>query len=91
MKTRRAWAWLAAGVLALGLNGFYQDGGAAWAHRAMDGLTVRVAERSLTLLSLASEALDRVRDDPRPYRACGFRGAWHGHHSGYIIEKGEPP
>ncbi len=62
MKTRRAWAWLAAGVLALGLNGFYQDGGAAWAHRAMDGLTVRVAERSLTLLSLASEALDRVRE-----------------------------
>lgn len=62
MKTTQAWVWLAAGVLALGLNGFYQDGGAAWAHRAMDGLTARVAERSLTLVSLASERVDRVRE-----------------------------
>jgi hypothetical protein len=35
MKTTQAWGWLAAGVLALGLNGIYHDGGAAWAHRAV--------------------------------------------------------
>jgi len=46
MKTTQGWGWLAAGVLALGLNGFYQDGGAAWAHRIMDHVTARVADRS---------------------------------------------
>ena len=34
MKTTQAWVWLTAGVLALGLNGIYQDGGAQWAHRS---------------------------------------------------------
>lgn len=29
----RAWYWLAAGVLALGLNGYYQDGGFQGLHR----------------------------------------------------------
>ena len=38
MKTTQAWAWLTAGVLALGLNGFYHDGGAVWAHRIADQL-----------------------------------------------------
>jgi hypothetical protein len=51
----------------------------------------RVLLRARRARRLRRKALDRVRDDPRPYRACGFRGAWHGHHSGYIIEKGEPP
>ncbi|MGD0760452.1 MAG: hypothetical protein ABR921_16250 [Candidatus Sulfotelmatobacter sp.] len=41
MKTQ-AWAWLTAGVVALGLNGFYHDGGAAWAHRIAE----RVSDRS---------------------------------------------
>ncbi len=36
MKTTQGWGWLAAGVLALGLNGIYQDGGAAWAHRIVE-------------------------------------------------------
>jgi hypothetical protein len=53
MKTQ-AWGWLTAGVLALGLNGFYHDGGAAWAHRIAD----RVAEQSETLTDLASERVD---------------------------------
>jgi hypothetical protein len=35
MKTQ-AWGWLIAGIMALGLNGFYQDGGFAWAHRAVN-------------------------------------------------------
>ncbi len=32
MKTQ-AWGWLVAGVLALGFNGLYHDGGLDWAHR----------------------------------------------------------
>ena len=32
MRTDKAWYWLAAGVLALGLNGAYQDGQLGWAH-----------------------------------------------------------
>lgn len=31
--TNQAWYWLAAGVLALGLNGYYQDGGLPVLHR----------------------------------------------------------
>ncbi len=54
MKTQ-AWGWLTAGVLALGLNGFYHDGGAAWAHRIVD----QVAGRPVALVSLASERVDR--------------------------------
>jgi hypothetical protein len=41
MKNAQAWGWLAAGVLALGLNGIYQDGGAAWAHRAVTQVMAR--------------------------------------------------
>lgn len=33
MSTTKGWGWLAAGILALGLNGIYHDGGAVWAHR----------------------------------------------------------
>jgi hypothetical protein len=50
MKTTQAWVWLAAGVVALGLNGFYHDGGAEWARRTVD----RVASRSAAVLALAS-------------------------------------
>ncbi len=60
MKTTQGWGWLAAGVLALGLNGFYQDGGAAWAHRAMDGVIEQVADRTRVLADLATERVDRV-------------------------------
>ena len=41
MKATQGWGWLAAGVLALGLNGIYHDGGAAWAHRIADGAGCR--------------------------------------------------
>jgi len=56
MKTTQGWGWLAAGVLALGLNGFYQDGGAAWAHRVAD----EVADRSVALADLASGTVDEL-------------------------------
>jgi hypothetical protein len=58
MKNTQAWGWLAAGVLALGLNGIYQDGGAAWAHRAVNEMTARIADRSEAVLALASGRAD---------------------------------
>lgn len=52
MASEKAWYWLAAGVLALGLNGAYQDGQFAWAHR--------LADRSCSLLERVSERGDRL-------------------------------
>jgi len=49
MKTQ-AWGWLTAGVLALGLNGFYQDGGFAWAHE----LVSKVEHSANAVVALAS-------------------------------------
>lgn len=50
MKTTQGWGWLTVGVLALGLNGFYHDGGAAWAHRIAN----QVVRRSEALAEMAS-------------------------------------
>jgi hypothetical protein len=58
MKTRQAWGWLAAGVLALGLNGFYQDGGAVWAHRAVDRIIAGMSDRTEGVLALATGHAD---------------------------------
>jgi hypothetical protein len=49
----QAWGWLAAGVLALGLNGIYQDCGEAWVHRNVDRMIARVAQSSGPVLALA--------------------------------------
>jgi hypothetical protein len=54
MKTQ-AWAWLTAGVVALGLNGFYHDGGAAWAHR----IAGRISDRSDFVVQRVSERADQ--------------------------------
>jgi hypothetical protein len=54
MKTQ-AWAWLTAGVMALGLNGFYHDGGAEWAHRIAE----RISDRSDFVVTRVSEQADR--------------------------------
>jgi hypothetical protein len=56
MKTTQGWGWLAAGVLALGLNGIYQDGGAAWAHRIAN----RVVQQTESMGMLASLRGDRL-------------------------------
>lgn len=58
MKTTQAWGWLVAGVLALGLNGFYQDGGAACLHRAVDRMIAHVTERTGPVLALATGRAD---------------------------------
>jgi len=62
MKTTQGWGWLTAGVLALGLNGFYQDGGAAWAHRIVDGAVEQVAKRTGAVVELASARVDRFME-----------------------------
>jgi hypothetical protein len=56
--TTQAWTWLTAGVLALGLNGIYQDGGATWAHR----ITNRVADRTGAVLALATGRADHLME-----------------------------
>lgn len=61
MKTTQAWGWLAAGVLALGLNGFYLDGGAQWAHRAVE----RVSYRTSAVLALAGGRADWLLAEAR--------------------------
>jgi capsule polysaccharide export protein KpsE/RkpR len=58
MKTTQGWGWLAAGVLALGLNGFYHDGGAAWAHRIAN----QVVQQSEALVEMASARSDRFME-----------------------------
>ncbi|HMK23438.1 MAG TPA: hypothetical protein VK466_13975 [Terriglobales bacterium] len=62
MRSEKAWVWLAAGVVALGLNGMYQDGQMGWAH----SLTCRaeqyadqVAARGLQYVTLAEVVLGR--------------------------------
>jgi len=54
MKTQ-ALGWLAAGVLAAGLNSSYQNGGMEWAHRIAD----RVEYRTSAVLALATGHADR--------------------------------
>src|ERR1700674_5537695 len=55
MKANQAWGWLAAGVLAAGLNANYYDGGFQWAHRVAD----RVGHSSAAVLALASGRADQ--------------------------------
>jgi hypothetical protein len=58
MKTTQGWGWLAAGVLALGLNGIYHDGGAEWAHRAVNRVFNRIEARTAPILALAGVHAD---------------------------------
>ena len=62
MRSEKAWYWLAAGVLALGLNGAYQDGQLSWAHclagRAAN-MVERAAERGLRFVTMAEVMLGR--------------------------------
>jgi len=46
MRSNQAWYWLAAGVLALGLNGAYQDGQFAFVHRLTDRASEMIAHTS---------------------------------------------
>ena len=53
MKTQ-AWGWLAAAVVAAGLNAIYHDGDLQWVHRIAD----RVEHNSAAVLALASGRAD---------------------------------
>lgn len=63
--TTQAWGWLAAGVLALGLNGAYHDGGAAWVHQIVN----RVVSRSVAVVALATGHADRFSAEARAVMA----------------------
>jgi hypothetical protein len=54
MKTQ-AWGWLAAAVVAAGLNASYHDGGLQWAHR----VTNRIEHRTAAVVALATGHADR--------------------------------
>jgi hypothetical protein len=51
MAMKQGWYWLGAGVMALGLNGVYHDGGAEWAQRLVN--------RSAAVVALASGHAER--------------------------------
>jgi hypothetical protein len=77
MKTNQAWGWLAAGVLAAGLNASYYDGGLQWVHRIAD----RVGQNSAAVLALASGRADQFLAEARMLTArnqtasCPFSSA----------------
>jgi hypothetical protein len=55
MKPTQAWGWLAAGMLAAGINAAYHDGGLQWAHRIAD----RAQHISEAVVALASGRADQ--------------------------------
>jgi hypothetical protein len=61
MKTNQAWGWLAAGVLAAGLNASYYDGGLQWVHRVAD----RVGQNSAAVVAVASGRADQFLSEAR--------------------------
>ena len=61
MKTNQAWGWLAAGVLAAGLNASYYDGGLQWVHRVAD----RVGRNSAAVVAAASGRADQFLSEAR--------------------------
>jgi hypothetical protein len=60
MKTQ-AWGWLAAAVLAAGLNSSYHDGGLQWAHQIVD----RVGHNTGAVLALATGRADQFMAEAR--------------------------
>jgi hypothetical protein len=52
MASEKAWYWLAAGVLALGLNGAYQDGQFGWVHGLVNHSTEVVEDASIRGLGI---------------------------------------
>jgi len=75
MKITQAYAWLAAGVLAAGLNASYHDGGLQRVHEIVD----RVGQNSATALTVASGradqflSLETVRRDLASFWKSAYR------------------
>jgi hypothetical protein len=64
MKTQ-AWGWLAAAVMAAGLNASYHDGGLRWAHEIAD----QVAHNSNAVIDLATGRADQFLAETRFLKA----------------------
>jgi hypothetical protein len=65
MRSDKAWYWLVAGVVALGLNGAYQDGQLGWAHVVADRAIAAVERATLRgqhFLAIAEVMLGRNTD-----------------------------
>ena len=62
MKTTQAWAWLTAGVLALGLNGIYRDCVAPWAHQFVEQASLRAASGLEPVSTHVDELLARAQN-----------------------------
>jgi len=66
MRAEKAWVWLSAGVLALGLNGMYQDGQLGWAHSAtcrVEQFANQVTARGLQYVAMAQVMLGRTPEE----------------------------
>ena len=76
MKTQ-AWGWLAAAVLAAGLNASYHDGGLHWVHR----LAGRVGDSTTAVLALATGNAEEFLTEARRIElhqqraSCPFQAA----------------
>lgn len=66
----QAWYWLAAGVLALGLNGYYQDGGLQQVHRLADSALTTIAETRAHVSQAATPAEVTFAEGPRCERSA---------------------
>jgi hypothetical protein len=66
MRAEKAWVWLSAGVLALGLNGMYQDGQLGWAHNLSDRaerFADQVTARGRQYVAMAEVLLGRTPEE----------------------------
>ena len=66
MRAEKAWVWLSAGVLALGLNGMYQDGQLGWAHSVtcrVEQFANQVRARGLEYVAMAQVILGRTPEE----------------------------
>ena len=68
--TNQAWYWLAAGVLALGLNGYYQDGGLQQVHGLAESALTTIAEARTHFSQAASPAKVTFAEGPRCERSA---------------------
>jgi hypothetical protein len=66
MNSTKAWYWVAAGVLALGLNSEYQHGGLPWAHRVVNRGREVAACTQLTSRRYLAMAKLMFGTDPAP-------------------------
>jgi len=73
MASAKAWYWVAAGVLALGLNSEYQRGRLEWAHRAVDrslALTESASDQGARYVALAEIMLGHRQAEFGPARTA---------------------